>query len=87
MALHKIICCLDQEHMHIFDLSAKFGSLNQFLAYSWQLAKFYKEIPFLQNRLTQWYDTVSEWNFDPTSLKILLIMAMSESASVYLRMA
>ena len=49
------------------------------------MAKFHKEISFLHKND---YSKVSEWNFDPTSLEMLLIMAMSsESASVNLRVA
>ena len=48
-----------------------------------------KEISFLhKNDLLNGIVQVSEWNFDPTSLEMLLIMAMSsEGASVNLRVA
>ena len=51
------------------------------------MAKFHMEIPFLdKNDLLNGIVEVSEWNFDPTSLQMLLIMTMSsESASVNLR--
>ena len=53
------------------------------------MAKFYKETPFLhKNDLLNGIVQVSECNFDPTFLQLLLIMAMSsESASVNLRVA
>ena len=53
------------------------------------MAKFHKEIPFLhKNDLLNSIVQVSEWNLDPTSLEMLLIIAMSsESASVNLRVA
>ena len=53
------------------------------------MAKFHMEIPFLhKNVLLNGIVQVSEWNFDPTSLEMLLIMAMSsESASINLRVA
>ena len=51
------------------------------------MAKFHKEISFLhKNDLLNGTVQVSEWNFDQTSLQMLLIMTMSsESASVNLR--
>ena len=53
------------------------------------MAKFHMEIPFLhKNDLLNGIVQVSERNFDPTSLEMLLMMAMSsESASVNLRVA
>ena len=47
------------------------------------------EIPFLHTKeLLHGIVQVSKWNFDPTSLQMLLIMVMSsESASVNLRVA
>ena len=42
------------------------------------MAKFHKEIPFLhKNDLLNVIVQVSEWSFDPTSLQMLLTMAMS----------
>ena len=51
------------------------------------MAKFHKEMPFLhKNDLLNGIVQVSEWNLDPTSLQMLLIMAISsKSASVNLR--
>ena len=61
--------------MHVFIISDKLE------------AKFHKEMPFLhKNELLHGIVQVSVWNFDPTSLQMLLIMTMSsESASVNLK--
>ena len=51
------------------------------------MAKFRKEIPFVhKNELLHGIVQVSEWNFDPTSLQMLLMTISSESASVNLKM-
>ena len=75
MAWRKTICCLDQEYMHVFIISDKLE------------AKFHKEMPFLhKNELLHGIVQVSEWNFDPTSLQMQLIVTMcSESALVNLK--
>ena len=44
------------------------------------MAKFHKEIPFLHENKLRSIVQVSEWNFNPTSLQMLLIMTVSSES-------